>query len=141
MGVNCLFKFRYGYECDESKPCSSRRGQAPIDSIIYATKVYKDDLRVDPEQKLIDNEHLTVHYHNNCVSRYTSSSNTSRYAKDHGVSNTHPAKKKLRRSHTSFDFFTQCLYCGEQCDLSKDFKHPDRWRPAYIYVDQLCQNI
>ena len=131
MEVNCLFKFRYGSECDESIPCSSSRGRARIDSIIYASKVYKDDLHVELEQKLIDKEHLTVHYHKNCVSRYASSSNTSRYAKDHGVSNP-PAAKKLRRSHTSFDFFTQCLYCGEQCDLSKDSKHPDRWRPAYI---------
>ena len=63
-------------------------------SIIYASKVHKDDLHVEPEHKLIDNEHITVHYHNNGVSPYTSSSNTSRYAKDHGVSNTHPAKKK-----------------------------------------------
>ena len=104
MEVNCWFNFRYGYECDESKPYSSSRGQAPIDSIIYATKVHKDDLHVELEQKLIDmNEHLTVHYHKNCVSRYTSSSNIFRYAKDHGVSNTPPAKK-MRLSHTSFDF-------------------------------------
>ena len=24
-----------------------------------------------------------------------------------------------------------CLYCGEICELIKDPKHPDRWKPAY----------
>ena len=41
--------------------------------------------------------------------------------------------KKLRRSHTSFDLFSHCLYCGETCDICiKDPKNPNRWRPAYL---------
>ena len=40
--------------------------------------------------------------------------------------------KKLRRSHTSFDLFSNCLYCGETCDICKDPKNPNRWRPAYL---------
>ena len=130
MEVKCLFKFRYGSECDDSQPCSSNKGRARIDSIIKASKIYLDDLHVGLEQNLTDNEQLTIHYHKNCVSRYTSSSNTSRYTKERPVSK--PPAKKLRRSNTSFDFFSQCLYCGEQCEISKDPRHPDRWRPAYM---------
>lgn len=131
MEEKCLFKFRYGSECDDSKRCSSNKGRARIESIINASKLYMDNLHVDLELKLAENEQLTIHYHKNCVSRYTSSSsNTSRYTKEQPVSK--PPAKKLRHSHTSFDFLSQCLYCGDLCDLTKDPKHPNRWRPAYL---------
>ena len=103
MAMKCLFKFRYGPECDNSKPCSSNKGHARIDSIIKASKVYRDDLHVELEQKVEEDETLTVYFHRNCVSRYTSSSNMVRHTRDRSV-NDHQAKK-LRRSHTSFDFF------------------------------------
>ena len=89
-----------------------------------------DDLHVGLLKQIADNENCTVYYHNNCVSRYTSSSNTSKYTKDHPT-NVTPAKK-LRRSHTSFDFVSDCLHCGETCDICKDPKNPNRWRPAYL---------
>lgn len=130
MEGKCLFKFRYGSECNDSQPGQTNKGRARIDSIIKASKIYLDDLHVELEQNLRDNEQLTIHYHKNCVSRYTSSSNTSRYAKELPVSK--PPAKKLRRSNSSFDFLSQCLYCGKKCEISKDTKHPDRWRPAYI---------
>lgn len=130
MEGKCIFKFRYGSECDDSKPCSSNKGRARIDSIIKASKIYRDDLHFGLEKQIAGNEHLTIHYHKNCVSRYSSSSNTSRHIKENPVSN--PPAKKLRRTTTSFDFLSQCLYCGETCDLLKDPKHPDRWRPAYM---------
>ena len=37
MEVKCMFKFRYGSVCDNSKPCTSK-GQAGINSIIKASK-------------------------------------------------------------------------------------------------------
>ena len=130
MEVKCLFKFRYGSECHDSQPYQTNKGRARIDSIIKASKIYSDDLHVELEQNLADNEQLTIHYHKNCVSRYTSSSNTSRYAKK--FPDSKPPAKKLRRSNSSFDFLSYCMYCGEKCEISKDTKHPDRWKPAYI---------
>ena len=109
-----------------------------IDFIIHASKVYTDDLHMEPEQKLIDNEHLTVHYHKNCVSRYTSSSNIFRYAKDYGVSNTPPAKK-LRLSHTSFDF-SACIV-ENNVTYQRTSSTPIGGEQHNIYVDQLCQNM
>ena len=126
-----MFKFRYGSECDNSKPCSSNKGRARIDSIVKASKIYRDDLHVELEQQVEEDENLTVYFHRNCVSRYTSSSKTAKHTREHSNVNDHPVKK-ARRSQSSFDFFSQCLYCGERCDLSKDPKNPNRWRPAFI---------
>ena len=126
-----MFKFRYGSECDNSKPCSSNKGRARIDSIVKASKIYRDDLHVELEQQVEEDENLTVYYHRNCVSRYTSSSNTAKHTPEHSNVNDPPVKK-ARRSQSSFDFFSQCLYCGERCDLSKDPNNPNRRRPAFI---------
>ena len=71
-----MFKFRYVSECDNSKPCTSNKGQARIDSIIKASKVYRDDLYVELEQQIEEDENLTVYIHRNYVSWYTSSTNT-----------------------------------------------------------------
>ena len=125
-----MFKFRYGTDCDDSKPFSSNKGRARIDTIINASKLYMDNLHIGLLKQIADNENCTIYYHRNCVSRYTSSSNTSKYIKDHPTIVT-PATK-LRRSHTSFDFFSHCLYCGETCEICKDPKNPNRWRPAYL---------
>ena len=39
---------------------------------------------------------------------------------------------RARRSEQPKILFLQhCLFCGEKCDVVKDPKHPDRWRPAY----------
>lgn len=119
----CVFNFKY--QCKPSL-CSKNRDRTRIDTIIYASKLYKDNLHEILEPQLAANPNLTIHYHKNCVSRYTSTSN---YPKQ--VDSNKPPKKKLRKSHTAFDFLEQCLYCGEKCDLSKDTKHPDRWREAY----------
>ena len=47
-----MFKFSYGSECDNSKPCTSNKGQARIDYIFKASKVYRDDLHVELEQQI-----------------------------------------------------------------------------------------
>ena len=32
----------------------------------------------------------------------------------------------------NFSFLQNCLFCGELCVITKDPKHPGRWRPAYV---------
>ena len=86
-----MFKFRYGSECNNSKPCTFNKGQARIDSIIQVSKVYRDDLHVELEHQIEEDENLTVYFHRNCVSRYTSSTNTVRHTLDHSV-NDPPTK-------------------------------------------------
>ena len=71
-------------------------------SFRQASKTYGDDLHQNlEEQYLAKDESLILHYHKNCVSRYTSKSNLSKY-QTKGCEN--PPTKKLRRSHETFDF-------------------------------------
>ena len=53
--VKCVFKFGYGTDCEDSKPCSSNKGRARIDTIINASKVYMDDLDVGLLKQIADN--------------------------------------------------------------------------------------
>ena len=40
--------------------------------------------------------------------------------------------KRARRSEQpKFSFLQHCLFCGENCNVVKDPRHPSRWRSAY----------
>ena len=41
-------------------------------------------------------------------------------------------KKRRRSEQPNFDFLNQCVFFGETCDVTKDSKHPERLRPAYV---------
>ena len=129
MDSNCIFKFRYGNECDDRLQCSQNVGSARLHTIIKSSKTYGDELHIDLEKQLTKNDNLKIHYHKNCVSRYTSKSNLAKYESSDCGSQP---PKKLRRSCVQFDFMNQCLYCGEACEINKDPKNPERWRPAYM---------
>ena len=60
MIEKCIFKFQYGDQCDDKEGCSSNKGRARIDTLIHASKCYKDDLHLCLEQ-LYNDESLTVY--------------------------------------------------------------------------------
>ena len=84
-----------------------------INSIIESSKIREDDVA----NKCIDQQ--PIFYHKNCVSSYTSKSHLGRIQSRNAKSvneakNTPP---KVRRSKSkSFDFKTNCLFCGDICD-------------------------
>ena len=126
--TNWIFKDKCN--CNDHEPCIQNKGLSCVHSIISAGQAYEDHLHIELTQKLSETKDLTFNYHKDCVSRYTSKSNTK-----HGKKYTEarlPPLKKLRHSIAPFDLFTQCLYCSENCVLEKDPKHPDRWKPAYL---------
>ena len=75
MEQGCVFKFRYGTECDEKTSLSETTGVARIETIIIvitrietmiiinASKVYGDTLHVELETQLAENENLKIYYH------------------------------------------------------------------------------
>ena len=70
-----------------------------------------------------------IYFHRNCVFRYTSKSNI-KWKKTN--EDSHPPAKKLRRSAV-FNFKFQCLFCAGECEINKDPKNPNRWKPAYLF--------
>ena len=129
MDEACIFKFKYGNECNEKNACSQSSGTSRIQTIITASKAYGDGLHAKLEKLIAEKEDLIINYHKNCVSRYTSKSNLAKYQKN---TLDAPPPKKLRHLSSTFEFKEHCLYCGEICDVNKDPKHPERWRHAYI---------
>ena len=131
MEQRCIFESRY--ECDEKTSLSTNTGTSRIETIISASKVYDDTLHKELQTKLDGNKNLKIFFHRNCVSRYTSKSNLIAYNKNETDSS--PPVKKLRKS-SAFDFRFHCLFCGEACEVNKDPKNPQRWKPAYM-----CRSI
>ncbi|KAG0724833.1 hypothetical protein GWK47_039789 [Chionoecetes opilio] len=43
-----------------------------------------------------------------------------------------PRKRARRSEQLKFNFFEHCIFCGEDCQVKKDPKHPSRWKPAYL---------
>ena len=133
MEHQCIFQFKY--RCDEKTSLSKNNGIARVKSIISASKAYGDTLHEELQPQLDRDENLTIYYHKNCVSRYTSTSNLNKYYNNENDSP--PPVKRVRRSLAGlFDFRTHCLFCGEACELNKDPKNPQRWKAAY-----LCRSI
>ena len=131
MSGECVFTFKYGKDCaQDSKGLQRNSGPERILAIIDASQKYEDDLHTKLQKQLSENPNLTIFYHKNCVSRYTSKSNLAKYELQ-SVSEKPP--RKLQRSGVKFSFREHCLYCGEICHLVKDPKHPGRWRPACCY--------
>lgn len=129
MDEACIFKFRYGSECNDASPCSQNSGKSRIQTIINASMVYGDSLHINLEKQIAEKEDLKIYYHKNCVSRYTSKSNLAKYQR---ATSDAPPPKKLCHLSSTFDFKQHCLYCGESCDLNKDPKHSGSRRHAYI---------
>ena len=40
--------------------------------------------------------------------------------------------KRQRSSQPAFDFKKSRVYCGLDCQVKRNPKHPDRWREAYL---------
>lgn len=108
MEKECIFKFKYdGCEHDKTD-LQTNKTQTRVHTIINASRQYGDGLYDKLEKCLQENETLTVYYHKNCVSRYTSKTN---------IPSRPPLvalveEKKLRRCYSTFNFKEQCLYCG-----------------------------
>ena len=124
MDDECYFQ-----PCHSSKPLINARSDR-IRIIIRASKARQDGKAADLESRLEAEEQLVIR----CHKSYTSKTNLQRLLKrSEGHTEEAPASKQRRRSDTpKFDFMEHCLFCGEPCDLNKDYKNPGRWRQAFL---------
>ena len=131
-----MFKFRYGSECDNSKPCMFNKGQARIDSIIQVSKVYRDDLHVELEHQIEEDENLTVYFHRNCVSRYTSSTNTVRHTVDLLSMTLRPSNFVVLKHHLTFSLSACIVEINVTCLRTQNSQTGGE--PSF--VDQQCRS-
>lgn len=127
----CIFNGKFN--CDD-KSDLTKAGPVRIKTVIGFSKEYNDNIHIELEEKLGENPELTIDCHRCCVSTYTSQQHLKRHKKRESSSSASASQpiKKRRSSIPSFRFQDQCLFCGDACDLSKDKKHPDRWRKAVL---------
>ncbi len=131
MENECIFSFTYGNVCKQQKAAlQQNKDSGRVKTIIEASKKYGDGLCQSLEDKLREDQNVKINYHKNCVSRYTSKTNIKCNLPDQ--TETTPSPKKLRTFYSEFDFRLHCFYCGTECKIDKDPKHPDRWRQAYL---------
>ena len=121
----CLFNTYYGTNCIGSQ-LSENRDEERIDSIIAASKTREDTLHDKLTPLLEADPKLKVKFHYSCVSKYCSTKSV--------VKVKPPEKRKRRSEEPTFNLLTDCLYCGEKCDVVRDPKHPERWRQSFLIL-------
>lgn len=136
MANPCIFKWKF--DCDGRNYDLTKAGADRIATIIKFSKEYQDDMHVKLEETLAGNPELTIDCHRSCVSTYTSKLQLSRQKKRQSASvndlgtPSQPSKKHCRSQVPTFKFKENCLFCGEQCELERDKKHPGRWKRAAL---------
>ena len=78
-----------------------------------------------------------LHSHKSCLSTYISSTHIQRHLKRKSFSSSveilSPPKVSLRSStKVTFDVNKHCIFCGNECRMTPDPKHPDRWNKATL---------
>ena len=129
----CFFKWKYN--CDKETEVKEV-GPPRIASIIKYSKQYGDEIHIELEKDLKENAELTLKCHRNCVSTYTSNQHLKRHKCKVLSSDCNPSFRQCKRQRRSlepvFCFQEHCLFCGEECSVEKDKRHPDRWRRAAL---------
>ena len=101
-----------------------------VESLWFASNQRGDGLaQILPEQTT----KFTCHI--NCISTYCSKHHIQRFLKrrmSESETDTSTDQKRMR-SDSSFEIRESCIFCGEKCDLQKDYRHPKRWREAYLF--------
>lgn len=137
MGLFFLWK----YHCSSKTGKLIEAGEQRIQTILSCSKIY-DDGRSEELQRLIGNKDVKLTCHKSCVSIYTDKNKVSKFEKRKRGSEEYSEEQpvKLRRSSLpSFNFRQHCIYCGTDCVVVKDKKHPDRWRPAYMIREKQAE--
>ena len=130
----CFFQWKF--HCEKKEEPLTEAGVQRIENIIRCSQTYGDGVHEQLQDKLDKNHELTIKCHRNCASTYTSSSHLNRFLKRQKKEQDTrpPPAKKTRKATMTYGFVFQehCLFCGKTCNLQRDPKHPDRWRPAYL---------
>ena len=133
---SCFFEFKYN--CSEFKEEYIHLGSARINSVIEYSKIYEDG-KYEYLEKNISKDNFSIQCHKSCVSTYTSTVHKKRLYKTRLQEKRKqvecvagPSKRIRVITGKIFSFKEHCVFCGEDCILTKDPKNPKRWRAAYL---------
>ena len=126
----CIFK-GYLSNCHRGAEVQSI-SQKRLCSIREARKLRKDSLCSNLPSLNQDN----LMAQKNCLSTYTSKTHIVRHLKrelsSQSCSRDLLSLKRQRRSEVpKFKWLQHCWFCGEDCNIIVDKKHPDLWRESY----------
>lgn len=132
MTDKCVFESVLG-KCPASQQLSkSQPDGSRLRKIIDASLRYGDSLHELLQEKLEADPATQVYYHKHCVSTYLTCAPSS---SNPACVDDRPRKRVRRSDGQAFSFREHCIYCGEGCDIERDYRHPDRWAPAYLVTE------
>ena len=130
----CFFDFKFN--CSQKTEKLISCGPERIKNILKCSKIYCDGHEEKLNSFLDKTTNDILRSHKSCVSSYTSQEKVNRFLRLNPQNDdTRPPKKTRLSPGISFSFASHCLFCGEDCQIEKDSKHPGRWRPAYLCKD------
>ena len=125
MEDRCFFEKLYS--CSDKDSLS----QTSAERIMRASKQYGDDLHLELEQLAGNLESVLVHKycHKKTIQIVLHEKVRSASAEDF----ISKPKRARRSEQPKFSFLEHCLFCGQNCSVVKDPRHPGRWCPAYSF--------
>ena len=133
MPTECILKDFLDGGC--SKPSEKLITQGSrYDKLKTASEAIGDGLKRELETLKKDYPTVQIPYHKSCVNRYVEMGKRASNSKKRPCEKTNESMKRTRsRYGPPFDHKANCLFCGLECILEPDPKHPERWRKAYPF--------
>lgn len=137
MAEECYFKSQFECEKVVKKQDLSTLTAKRIENVIKCSKQYEDNIHEELQTNFENDRNFVVKAHRSCVDKYCHPKRVKTALKrkqtDCGEGTSGIPTKRWRRSELpQFCFKQHCLYCGEECKLTKDPKNPSRWRAAFV---------
>ena len=129
-GDCCIFKQNKQVLCKGGDSLHAIR-YGGLNTIIKSSKKRKDTLHlqlIPPSEDVDEREESSYVSHKTCKQTYISTHHINRYLKSQVNEIDNIPRRTLRSSieTSSFVWKQHCLFCGENCDVQRDKKHPDR---------------
>ena len=136
MEAECHFAWKFRCIDSKKKEALVNVKAKRIENIIRCSKIYKDEIHQKLQLQYDSDKDLTLKAHSSCVNKYVHPKEVKKALKrnqsDEEQPDAAPRKRARRSEHLRFNFLQHCIFCGENCEVKRDPKHPSRWKPAYI---------
>ena len=136
MEEECYFAWKFKCTDSKKKEVLINAKAKRIENIIRCSKIYKDEIHQKLQLEYDNDKDLNLKVHSSCVNKYVHPKEVERALKrqkeDEEEADAAPRKRARRSEQLKFNFFEHCIFCGEDCQVKKDPKHPSRWKPAYL---------
>ena len=138
-GSQYIYIFDFCYKCSDVKTRCSQLlpGSSRISTIFKSSEVYGDGLQKEMQNKIDQDPDFIFGYHKQCIDKYRSPKTMTWVVAKKSPPDDNEFQSPTKRTRSNvpgFKFKRDCIYCGGECNITKDERHPDRWRASFLIL-------